>query len=123
MTYEECVCASKSGLKHSRMPNHEIITSPGDILFWEIIQCTVNTHHRNICAKDWDANDTMSVVTDDDEHHLNCKIPADNLRFSRHVRDNRLGMVNHAVTLTGTKITSRNDHEKHSESTTIVFKR
>ena len=37
MTYEEHMCAwneiSKIGLKHDRMPNHEIITSPGIILF------------------------------------------------------------------------------------------
>ena len=65
----------------------------------------------------------MIVVIDDDEHHLDCKIHADNLRFARHIRDNRLDMLNHAVTLIETNIVSWNEHEKNSESTTIVLKR
>ena len=73
--------------------------------------------------KDWDVNDTMSVVIDDDKHHLNYKILTDNLRFTRHIRDNMLGMVNHTVALTGTNDILWNEHEKHSDSTTIVLKR
>ena len=46
----------------------------------------------------------MSVVIDDDKHHLNYKIPTDYLRFTRHIRNNRLDMVNHTVALPGTNI-------------------
>ena len=73
--------------------------------------------------KDWDISDTMSVVTHDDKHHLNYNVPTDNLRLTRHIRDNILGMVNHAVTLTGTNLMLWNEYEKHSESDAIALKR
>ena len=65
----------------------------------------------------------MSVLVADDKVHLNYKIPTDNLRFTRHVRDNRLGTVNHAVALTGTNLILWNEYEKNLENTTIVLKR
>ena len=91
---------SKSGLKHACMPNHEIITSPGIIPFWEIIQGAVNSHYRNVYVKDWDASDTMSVVIDDVKYHLNYKVTTDYLWLIHHIRENRLGMVNHTIPLT-----------------------
>ena len=103
MTYEKSVCArneiSKSGLKHARMPNYEIIASPGMIPCWETIQGAANSYYHNLCVKDWDTNDTMSIVIDDDKYHLNHKVSTDNLRLTRHVRDRRFRMVNHDVAL------------------------
>ena len=95
---------SKSILKQARTPNHEITTSLGMIQFWEIIQCAVNSCYRNLYVKDSDASETMSVVMHYEKHHLNYKVPADNLRLTRHISNNRSGMVINAFTLTGTNL-------------------
>ena len=47
--------------------------------------------------KDWDTNDTMGDVIDDDKHHLNYDMSADDLHLTLHTSDKRLEMMNHAV--------------------------
>ena len=47
--------------------------------------------------KDWDTNDTISVVIDDGKFNLNHKVPADNLSLNLRVRGNRLGMMRYDV--------------------------
>ena len=39
----------------------------------------------------------MSVAIDDDKHHLNHKKPSDNLYLTILMCDNRVGLVNHAI--------------------------
>ena len=92
---------SKSGLKQARIPTHETIALSGIIPFWGKIQCAANSHYRNLHVKYWETNYTMSVVIDDDKHELNYKVSTDNLLLILHIRDNRLGIVNHDVALTG----------------------
>ena len=99
-------------MKKARTPNHEIITSLGIMPFWETIQCAANAHYHNLYVKDWDMNNTMSAVVDNDKVHLNYKTPADNFRSTCHVRDNRLGIANHTAALTGTNLILCNEYEK-----------
>ena len=65
----------------------------------------------------------MSVVSDDDKHNLKYEAPADNLRLTRHTIDNRLGIVNHDVALSGTSLILWNECENPSDATTISLKR
>ena len=127
MTYEEHLCAwnetSKSALKQARMSNHEATSSPGMIPFWEAIQGAANLHYRNLRVKNWDTNDTMSAAIDDDKNHLSHEAPADNMRLTRYARESRLGMVNHAVALTGMNLILWDEHEKPSDTTAINLKR
>ena len=65
----------------------------------------------------------MSAVIDDDKHHINYKVSTNNLRLECHIRDNRLGRMNHDVALTGANLIFWNECEKPSDATTIDLKR
>ena len=66
-------------------------------------------------------NKKMSVVIDDNKHHLTFKRPTTNF-FTRNIRDNRVCLVNHIVTLTRCNLTLWNECEKHNDDTTAALK-
>ena len=104
---------STEGLKRARMPNHKIAIALRTCHFWQRAQDFVNEHCRNLCVTDWNINDMMSVVVDDDKVHLNFKIPTDNLRSTRHMRDDRIGLVSHNAALTTSNMIIRSEFEKN----------
>ena len=121
MSYDECVCTwneiSKCGLKHARMSNNEISATVGIMPFWDILQSTVNSHYRKLYIKDWDINQKMSIVIDDDKHHFNINVGTDNLKSARHVRDNRQGLTCHAAASASNNFTLGTQHEKSNDAT------
>ena len=53
----------------------------------------------------------MSLVIHNDKHHLNYKIAIDNLQLIRHIRNNRLGLVNHTAVLIGSNLIIRSNYK------------
>ena len=47
---------------------------------------------------------------------FNYKIPTDNLRLSRHIRDNRVGLVRHAADFPSTNIVILSEHENSNDN-------
>ena len=88
-------------MKKARTPNYKIVTSLGIIPFWKTIQCAVNVYYQNLYVKDQDINNVLSVGVNNIKVYLNYKIPAGNFWFVLHVKDNRLGIINHTTALTG----------------------
>ena len=65
----------------------------------------------------------MSADIDYDKHHLNYNMSDDNLYLTRHIRYNRVGLVNHVVSLARCDLTLRAEHEKDENSTNAALKR
>ena len=125
--YKECVevwnGVYKAGLSRARMPNLYLIRSPEIILFWETMQNAINDHYRNVHIKGWDRLCKTNMRVDDDRNHLIQKIPADNLQLNRHVRDNRVVLVNHYTVLTPNNMLIRTECEKHGDNATSTLHR
>ena len=71
----------------------------------------------------WNTNHAMSFVINDDKQHPNYKASADNLRLTRHARDNTIGMMNYDVALRRKILILLNDHEIFSDTAAIALKR
>lgn len=65
---------------------------------------------------DWDANNKISMVIDDDKHHANVKIASDNLKNARHVRDNRQGLTCHAAASTSNNFVIGTEYERSNDT-------
>ena len=65
----------------------------------------------------------MIILIDDEKHHLKCKTPTDGFHLGRHIRDDRIGLINHTVALTGCNILLSTEYEKHDDNTTFCLKK
>ena len=76
------------------------------------MQENVNKHYRKLYVIDWNIEQKMSIIINDDKHYLNYKIATNNIRLTSHIRDNRIGLINYTVALTRTNIIVRTEYEK-----------
>ena len=98
------------------MLNFNIASTPGNALFLEELQNTINEHYRNLYTKDQNDRNKLGIAIDDDKHHLNYKIPGDNFQLVHHMRNNRISLVNYTAVFIGCNILLQIEYEKHEDN-------
>ena len=71
----------------------------------------LNNICRNLFITDWSVNNKLSIVIDNNKHHINMKLASDNLKNTRHVRDNRQGLICHAAASTSNNFIIGTEYE------------
>ena len=73
--YNKCIETqnkiSLAGLKTAQIPNYKIKINPGIMSFWQILQDAINKNFRASFILDQNISERMSIVIDNDKHHLN----------------------------------------------------
>ena len=92
---------AKYGLTKSQTPNYVVVVTPRIIPFWQTMKNALRSHYQTFYIAFWDINNKISVAIADDKHHFNHKTASDHLNLTRCMSNNRVGIANHTVVLSG----------------------
>ena len=81
----------------------------------------MGNHFRKSHIVGWEINIIMIMCICNNKHHVNFKLPTDNLRVTDHAIKNRTGLANHTASCTGRHIVACMGHENHDDRTSKTW--
>ena len=92
-------------------------------LLWQGLEDVLSAFTSKLFLKHWNVNrDKLHVCIDDDKFHLSILQGTDNLKLSRHVRDNRNGLTNHVLAASGLGLKLATEYEKFDDNAVSTTK-
>ena len=86
-------------------------------LLWQGLEDVLSAFTSKLFLKCWNVNrDKLYVCIDDDKFHLSILQGTDNLKLSRHVRDNRNGFTNHVLATSRLGLKLATEYEKSDDN-------